>query len=306
MEIILIANRRGAHAPLRLGANATLVLGLLLLVGFAGVACWSFSFGRSLAVPRVELSQSVSEEVRRQTAQIEEVTRTAQDDLNALSLRLGEMQARMIRLDALGGRLVDMARLDASEFDFESPPALGGALNPSALEMQSVTDFMAALEGLAAEIADRAPKLAALENLLMNEKLQADVHPTGRPVVRGWISSKYGYRADPVSGKKAFHSGLDFNGRSGSAVVAVASGVVIGSQYHEGLGNLVEINHGNGYVTRYGHNKKNLVSIGQTVKKGQVIALLGSSGRATGPHVHFEVLQDGEPVNPIDYVRASD
>ena len=128
--------------------------------------------------------------------------------------------------------------------------------------------------------------------------------PAGRPIPTGWLSSYFGNRTDPMTGRKAFHSGMDFAGRPGSDIIAVASGVVVWSGRRHGYGHMVEIDHGNGYTTIYAHNKRNLVRVGDRVRKGDVIALMGASGRATGTHVHFEVLRHGKPVNPLDYVRA--
>jgi len=133
--------------------------------------------------------------------------------------------------------------------------------------------------------------------------MKEEVFPEGRPIGRGWISSYYGMRTNPFTGKLQFHKGMDFASKSGSNVQAVAGGVVTWSSKRYGYGNLVEINHGNGYVTRYGHNKENLVQVGDTVKKGQSISLMGSTGRSTGPHVHFEVLKNGRQINPQRFVQ---
>ena len=157
------------------------------------------------------------------------------------------------------------------------------------------------LDDLGTEMEDREQKLSVLETLLMSRSLRERVMPSGRPIEEGWLSSKYGKRNDPFTGKQDFHKGLDFAGKKGSAVMAVGDGVVTWSGKRTGYGNLVEISHGNGYVTRYGHNQSHLVEMGETVKKGQQIALMGSSGRSTGPHVHFEVLRDGKTVNPAKY-----
>ena len=165
-----------------------------------------------------------------------------------------------------------------------------------------VDDFVAALEELNHKIQDRAEKLAAMESMLIDRTIQNEI-PSGFPTKDGWISSGYGKRLDPISGKMQFHEGVDFAGRAGSAIEAVASGLVTWSGYRYGYGNMVEINHGNGYQTRYAHHKKNLVVVGQKVDKGQVIALMGNTGRATGPHVHFEVVRNGTSINPIKYIK---
>ena len=251
-----------------------------------------------------DLTVAVQAELDSQRLALSEVTHKAEDNLNALALRLGKLQAHVIRLDALGARLTHMANLDKGEFDFENPPAQGGPEATTGSPIQ-VPDFVSALNGLSAQLDDRSQQLDVLETMLMTRNLEAEVMPTGRPVSRGWLSSYFGMRTDPFSGRRVHHSGVDFAGKLGSDVVAVAAGVVQYSGRRSGYGNLVEINHGKGYVTRYGHNLKNLVEVGQTIKKGEVIAKMGTTGRSTGPHVHFEVMVNGNQVNPKKYIHAS-
>ncbi|NNC63352.1 MAG: M23 family metallopeptidase, partial [Gammaproteobacteria bacterium] len=207
-------------------------------------------------------------------------------------------------LDALGQRLTQMANLDDGEFDFSSLPSLGGPEEPLAIaDSQQMSTLMTALDQLGAQLDDRQQQLNVLEDFLLNRKLRDEVHPEGRPVASGYISSVFGNRTDPFTGRAAFHKGVDFAGREGSDVIAVASGVVIWSGDRYGYGQMVEINHGNGYVTRYAHNSENLVAVGDTVKRGETIAVMGSTGRATGPNLHFEVLHNGRVVNPLSYVN---
>jgi len=139
----------------------------------------------------------------------------------------------------------------------------------------------------------------------MNQDLNDRVYPQGRPVSSGWISSYFGKRTDPFTGKSANHTGIDFAGKAGAEVVAVADGVVTWSADRYGYGIMVEINHGNGYSTRYAHNSENLVVVGDEVKKGQAVARMGETGRATGPNLHFEVLKSGRRVNPVNFIRES-
>ena len=192
--------------------------------------------------------------------------------------------------------------LDRGEFDFNTLPAVGGPESTEPAATPPLVEVLATLDSLDAEMTDRAGKLSVLESVMMSRSLSERVTPSGRPVEDGWLSSRYGKRSDPFSGKQEFHKGLDFAGKKGTDVMAVGDGVVSWSGERSGYGRLVEINHGNGYVTRYGHNQKNLVSVGDTVRKGQLIALMGSTGRSTGPHVHFEVLHDGKQVNPSSYI----
>jgi murein DD-endopeptidase MepM/ murein hydrolase activator NlpD len=243
-----------------------------------------------------------------QQVAIAEARRNARADIDALTLRLGMMQAQMLRLNALGARLVDQGDLDKEEFDFYAVPAVGGSGGSGGsggeVEVQSVplADFLSMLDNLDNEMVDREQKLSVLESLLLSRSLRERVMPSGKPVAEGWLSSKYGKRNDPFTGKQDFHEGLDFAGKKGSEVVTVGDGVVTWAGERSGYGNLIEINHGNGYATRYGHNQRHLVKAGDKVEKGQQIALMGSTGRSTGPHVHFEVLQNGKTVNPSKYI----
>jgi len=221
----------------------------------------------------------------------------------ALATRVGRMQAQMMRLDALGRQLTELARLDRGEFDFETPPAIGGPEVPAAGSGPAVPALQDLLDSVGAAIDDRQRQLLALQSLILTRELARQIVPGGRPVEAGYLSSTYGQRPDPFHGQNAFHSGVDFAGAPGTKVLAVADGIVSQTGRDGGYGQIVEITHGNGYVTRYAHNASVLVATGQTIRRGEPVALMGSSGRATGTHLHFEVLRDGRPVNPLTFVR---
>ncbi len=304
MELIIVSRRGLRRRDVSFGI-ALLTSAFLLLSAVVGGAFY-LGYRSAPLVADIESDLHVAawrEEAFTQRQRVEAAVRDAKRNLDALAARVGELQARVMRVDALGARLVDMAKLDAEEFGFDGTVGRGGP-QPSGAVSMTVPDFIGSLETLATELEDRAPKLRVLETALMERKLDKELIPSGRPVMKGWISSLFGNRADPFSGKRAFHSGLDFAGRSGSDIVAAASGVVVWSGPKKGYGTMVEIDHGNGYRTLYAHNRRNLVKVGDTVRKGDIIALMGASGRATGTHVHFEVLRNGDPVNPLDYVRA--
>jgi len=245
---------------------------------------------------------------RQQQTELEEIHALASANLDALTLRLGNMQAEILRLDALGERLVTRTNLDASEFDFTVLPPVGGPQESRDEEgdgespVTTITDFLGMLELLQASIMNRETRLGVLEDVLMSRNLQARILPSGPAVQRGLVSSKFGQRVDPFTGKREMHKGVDIAGKEGAEILAVADGIVTWSGERKGYGNLVEIDHGTGYVTRYGHNKQQLVEFGDTVRKGQAIALIGSTGRSTGPHVHVEVMKDGRYVNPAKYL----
>lgn len=306
MNIVVLRRKKGCSGLVTLSQKkmAAVVVGFFILMpAMLMYAGYQIGLAHMKANPD-DLTVAVQAELDSQRLVLSEVTHKAEDNLNALALRLGKLQAHVIRLDALGERLTHIANLDKGEFDFENPPAQGGPEATKGSPIQ-VPDFVSALNGLSAQLDDRSQQLDVLETMLMTRNLEAEVMPTGRPVSRGWLSSYFGLRTDPFSGRRVHHAGVDFAGKLGSDVVAVAAGVVQFSGRRSGYGNLVEINHGKGYVTRYGHNLKNLVTVGQTIKKGEVISKMGTTGRSTGPHVHFEVVVNGRKVNPKKYIHAS-
>lgn len=285
-----------------IGTGAAIIIGAL---GFAGGYWISAESGSGIS--QTELL-TLGEDLANEREQIATIRQQNEDKLDALAIRIAQMYARIIRLDALGRRLTEMAEIDDGEFDFDSEPAMGGPEEPLAmatgsnLAVPEVTDAMATLDR---QLVDREAQLRVLESVLMNENLKDRVYPQGRPVNAGWISSYFGKRTDPFTGKPANHTGVDFAGKMGADITAVADGVVTWSGDRYGYGVMVEINHGNGYSTRYAHNSENLVEVGQEVRKGQSIALMGKSGRATGPNLHFEVLRNGQRVNPVNFIRDS-
>ena len=306
MNIILLTRNARSAGSLRLGPARSLLLLVALFLVLPGTALvGGYLLGEHHA-ERQQLPRAWQAELQRQRQEIARLSHKAREDMNGLALRLGQLQAQAVRLNALGQRLVQMGHLDKGEFDFSRPPAQGG---PEAAGMNGRSmdppDFLRALDQLAAELGDRERKLKVIESIYMNRNLHDQVMPSGRPIKRGWISSYFGMRTDPFTGLREFHKGMDFAGKLGSEVIAVADGVVTWAGDRYGYGNLVEINHGNGYVTRYGHNKALKVKVGDVVHKGQTIALMGSSGRSTGPHVHFEVHYKGKVVNPARYLAAA-
>ena len=309
MQLILLSKDRGHLGHVRLSSRR-FWLGLVAVTVvvsasafYGGIAAARF-FGISHPQAQVDTWR---QELAQQQALVDGTRRTLQQSLDALALRIGQLNAHVVRLDALGTRLTQMAGLKDGEFDFTSLPSLGGPEEPlAATEAMQLSGVVGAIEVLDEQLADRSRQLTVLEDLLLNRKLSDAVRPEGRPVTAGYVSSQFGNRTDPFTGRRAFHKGVDFAGREGAEVIAVASGVVIWSGERYGYGQLVEINHGNGYVTRYAHNVDNLVAVGDTVRRGQVIARMGDTGRATGPNLHFEVLLNDKPVNPLAYVQSVD
>jgi len=289
----------------RAGGKSRVVLGfvavLALAVATGGAGFW---YGQIFAAGQASaayMTAALGEMFERERAALEEIKRESLSHMDAMGGRLGQMQAEMLRLNALGGRLVQMAGLSDDEFDFDNPPAQGGP-EPSELSDLTSEELTEEMNDLFSELQDRDRKLTMLEQLIMERDLEDQIMPAGSPVLSGFITSKFGYRKDPFKRKSSFHSGVDFAGKVGSPIVAVADGLVIAAESKSGYGKTVEIRHGNGLVTRYAHNQKLLVKPGDLVEQGDTIAKLGSTGRSTGPHLHFEVLEDGEPVNPLKYV----
>lgn len=301
MNIIFLGKLRGKPVRYQFDSSRSFITFSLIISLFTalllGAGYW---YGNTKAVVSqlAELGQDISQ----QKMLIDEARQSAESELDALAARLGRMQANIVRLNALGQRLVKVAKLDKNEFDFKNSPAYGG---PSENESVTSIDFANVMAELNKQLSSRKEQLDVLENVLMNRQLRSESKPRGRPIVKGWTSSYYGKRTDPFTGKLAMHKGMDFAGKEGSKIIAVASGVVTWAGDRYGYGELVEVNHGNGFTTRYGHNAELLVEVGDSVEKGQAISLMGSTGRSTGPHVHFEVLKNDRQVNPSKFVASN-
>ena len=223
---------------------------------------------------------------------------------DALTNQLSKMQGRLWRIEALAAHMRDLSGLQDDEFNFEQTVAQGGPLAEEAREFAWV-DLQTQLNQLALQLDRREKELGILDTVMVELQRSEQVQLSGRPIAKGWLSSAYGNRMDPITGQPAWHAGVDFAGSQGSDVLAVASGVVVFADRRDGYGKLVEINHGNGVSTRYGHHDKLLVKAGEIVKKGDVIGLMGSSGRSTGPHVHFEVLRNGRTIDPTRFISGN-
>jgi murein DD-endopeptidase MepM/ murein hydrolase activator NlpD len=301
MNVILFTTRRAWQRRIDLGRPVTAIVAACALTLVIGCV---FAAGFVAAMWHADhTAANVSASLQAQRKDLGDIRGSLQEQLDALAVRVGQVQAHVIRLNVLGERLTQMANLDDGEFNFSEAPALGGPEEPLTTSHRSIGRLVQDLERVSNQLDDREAQLDVLESLLMTRDLQAQVYPDGMPVDAGWISSYFGERADPFNGHEAVHHGIDFAGRDGASIKAIAAGVVSFSDVRHGYGNCVEINHGNGYVTRYAHNRVNLVAAGDRVEKGQIIALMGTTGRATGPNLHFEVLHYGKAVNPIKYVN---
>ena len=312
MDIIVLNRRHDRSRTFRVGG--VFVIGVTTVASFAVAAAIYAGYtlgiktteGSSSNIVSSEIISSWQEKLSEQQLEIRQYKGKTARHIDALTLRMGELQARLLRLDALGQRLTDVAGLDEGEFDFVSSPALGGPEDIGAEQSFAVPELTEALESIEQQAASREQQLRLMDELFVNQKFEREQFVAGRPILKGWLSSYYGYRSDPFTGKRAWHAGVDFAGKEGSDIVAVAGGVVTYAGDRYGYGMMVEINHGGGLTTRYAHCKEILVAVGDVVQKGQSLAYMGSTGRSTGPHVHFEVRNNGRPTDPTKFIhRAS-
>ncbi len=305
MKFNVVSSRTGKVRQLDLSRPRVLAL-------VAGIALLAVSllFGAGLSVGRFVAGPLQSEQLARALEQqhkdIDAARGRLQGNVDALASRVGMMNAHLIRLDALGRRITELSDLGRGEFDFDKPPPAGGPEGDERASSGSaqVPELAQALDALEGQLADRERQLTVLESLMSTRQLGERILPGGLPVIGGWISSHFGFRSDPINGHTAFHKGVDIAAEPGSRVIATGPGVVSFAGFKTGYGNVVEITHPTGYVTLYGHNARNLVREGDTVGKGQAIAVIGSTGRSTGTHVHFEVERNGRPVNPTPYLGS--
>lgn len=289
MNIIVLSRKNGRPLTVNLTPRL-LITALMALVltsaAVGGLIYWAFDSLKSSNNPLLITDES------------------ANDQLKAMSARMVEMQARLIRLDALGEHLAESAKLNPEEFDFKKKPPLGGPLTQELTVLSGQADVMLRLQELSDEIELKEGQLEALDSLMSGSRSLPRNYLANMPVraVGVHMSSNYGYRADPFTGRATFHGGIDFAGPSGTPIMAVASGIVTKSGPHTGYGNMVEISHGDNTVTRYAHASRLLVKVGDLIAKDQTIALMGSTGRSTGSHLHYEVLRDGQHVDPSSYI----
>lgn len=307
MKIIIVNKNHAQARSFTLGGWTRAFLSVCLLGIPTFVGAWSYSWLVSGDKDGFFNSDSKAwmDVLSAHETEIEQERAASEAQIAALTNKMAELQARLMRLDALGERLTSAANLEQGEFDFSQVPALGGPSKTAPDQPYQTPDFFAAIDHLSTQVDSREQQLNTIESLLANRSLLEETLLSGAPVANAWMTSRFGYRKDPFTGKTEFHSGLDFAARTGSKVSTVAAGIVNWAGYHPEYGNMVEVRHGDGLVTRYAHNKSNLVKSGDVVKKGQIIALSGSTGRSTAPHVHFEVYKNGRVVDPLSYIRRT-
>ena len=301
MQLILI-NKSGEPSQFVLSSLRIKILGFVAATVCVGLVFAGFLLKQSDFVDAAVI-ETWRSKLSEQDDVVEQLREQSVARRQAVGRQIAEMQARLWRMEALASYMHETAGLPKDEFDFDAPVSQGGPLNNEA-QVLEVDNLDTQLASLSQRLKQRETELSILDQVLLGIYNDKGARPAGAPIVKGWMSSPYGERVDPISGKKAWHEGMDFAGAKGSEVIAVANGVVVFAGYRDGYGQMVEISHGKDLRTRYGHHEEVLVHAGQSVKRGDVIALMGNSGRSTGPHVHFEVLKEGRPVNPARYVSA--
>lgn len=299
MQIIVIDPRRGI--PKNYDISARMLVGAAVLTfivsALVALALYGLTLKYAASIPVPFLREAFMNAAIVEQKKQEQYVR---ENVNLMAVQLGEVKAQMLKLEALGERVSGLAGLK-KEFNFKEVPGRGG-IEINGKDM-SLPQLLTAIENMNKSLSQRSDVFNVLENELLDKTLKARQIPTVQPV-EGVTGSGYGMRIDPFTGRGAFHQGIDFSAPTGTSIHAAAGGVVVVSEWHPGFGNLVEVDHGNELITRYAHASKVLVKAGDLVKRGQKIAEVGSTGRSTGPHLHFEVLVNGEAQNPMKFLAA--
>jgi lysostaphin len=305
MQIILL------HPRLTHARSVTLTRRHLLLILFflfttmvAGAALMSYLLYRNAAILPTPLRDMVAVSSPDDDSKKDKFVK---ENLGLMARKLGEMQAQMMRLDALGERVQGLAGVKPTEFNFREAPARGGpevSMDSHVGHELTMSQFQGLLDTMAADLDRRADYMNVVESALMADKIRSRMLPTSQPVNVAYNSSSFGWRLDPFTGRTAMHEGIDFPASVGTSIVAAAGGVVTVAEFHPQYGNLLEIDHGNDLTTRYAHTSRILVHVGDIVRRGQHVADVGSTGRSTGPHLHFEVRIRGVAQDPRKFLAA--
>ncbi|OFZ97890.1 MAG: peptidase M23 [Betaproteobacteria bacterium RIFCSPLOWO2_02_FULL_62_17] len=305
MHIILVPSRLAAARSVTLGPGHLALAGFVAMTGvlLIAVALFYLSLRYSVEFKLPLLESALATVQEREARKAESFLR---ENLNAMAVKLGQMQAQLMRLDALGDRVSSLAGLKPSEFRFNEIPGRGGATSTSMPSQDlSMADFGRQLDMLSRQMDNRTDSLGILETTLFDVRVKKRLLPTVTPVDASWNASSFGWRIDPFTGQNALHEGVDFISDAGTPIFAAAGGVVLAAEVHHQYGRMIEIDHGNDFVTRYAHASKLLVKPGDVVQRGRKIAEVGSTGRSTGPHLHFEVRYRGVAQNPARFLQAS-
>lgn len=300
MQIIVVDQRlsraRTVTLSPRMFAAAVSGLTVAVLLSVVGLYAVTFRVAAAFEIPYVrDLASSLMRN------EIERNEQFMRDNVSAMARRLGEMQAQLMRLDALGERVAKLAGIRPEEFNFRDLPGRGGVESSDARPL-SMGELSGQVDRVARGVESRADYLDVVESELLSAQVRTALLPQNTPVTEGFVGSGFGSRLDPFSGQMSMHAGLDFAAPVGTPIMAAAGGVVSAAEYNPAYGNMVVIDHGNGLQTLYAHASKMEVGSGEIVRKGQQIARVGSTGRSTGSHLHFEVHVNGIPQNPARFL----
>ncbi len=304
MQVILLHPRFNRAKSITLGARhiSLMIAAFLLAVLLATGLLYFLTARYAVGLPFAGKAASSS------AAGLQDKDKYLKENLAAMAVKLGEMQAQLMRLDALGERVQGLAGVKPEEFNFKEAPGRGGAESSSLDDRRShdmtMSEFQQALDAMSRDVGYRADYLNVVETVLMSDRIKSKLLPTNQPVNVNYNSSSFGWRLDPFSGRSAFHEGLDFPASVGTPIVAAAAGVVIAAEYHPQYGNMLDIDHGNDIITRYAHASRLFVKVGDIVQRGQHVADIGTTGRSTGPHLHFEVRIKGVAQDPRKFLNA--
>ena len=302
MNIILVSGKLAKGKTVALSHAQVMAMGMALLA-FPLLLAMVFTYlllFHAADIPHPYLQSLVLSSQRTEAAKNQIYLR---ENLNAMAAKLGQMQAHVLRLDSLGERLATLTGMSKQEFNFDKKPGQGGAESSQSARDMTMSEFGQQLDGLMKRLDDRSDQLGLVEAMLVQQQAKKVAIPSTQPVTTGWYSSNYGWRIDPFTGQKAFHEGVDFMADSGTPIHAAGGGTVVYADTYAGYGNMLEIDHGNGLISRYAHASKMLAKVGDVVMKGQKIGEVGNTGRSTGPHLHFEVRHRGAPQNPEHYLH---
>jgi murein DD-endopeptidase MepM/ murein hydrolase activator NlpD len=313
MKLILLSEHSGHQAVIPISKKTALLATLVSVLILAGCSIALEHIMSKQARLATALLSQLEMDLSNQSNGIAELEERLSLNLEVSAARIARLESRLLRLDALGQRLTDYAALDQVEFNFFEQAGVGG---PTAVARQSQVESIEQMSPsepelreklfqMSKEVMHRSDQLAVIERVLLRQQRVEEASLFGKPVAKGWVSSNYGMRTDPITGKRAWHNGVDIAGVMGVEVRAIAAGIVTFSGTKSGYGKMVEINHGGGTVSRYGHHRSLAVEVGELVKRGQKIGEMGSSGRSTGPHVHYEIYKNERSVDPSLYIHRA-
>lgn len=304
MQLIIVSDRFKQAKSYSVGVtHIALGVGMIMLTVGVLSSLLSYATMRAGTAGDSPIMQGLAAEVAEQEQRKHESF--VRENINALAVKLGELQAQLLRLDTMSDRIASLAGLKSTrDLRLGDSPGRGGALPTVAARPFSVEDLQRELDSLNVRLDHRGDALRLMEDELLRERTRRTLLPSAAPINAPYLVSGFGWRIDPFTGRGVMHEGLDFAAPHGTPILAAAAGIVSAAELHPAYGNLVDIDHGNGLTTRYAHASRLHVKVGELVKRGQRIAEVGSTGHSTGPHLHFEVRENGAAKNPTLFLTT--